>query len=156
VATIANRGHYITPHIVKEIEDNELDSIYHTPRYTTIDPQNYEYVVEGMRQSVIGGPYGSTCRNANIPGIEVCGKTGTAQNRGKDHSVFIGFAPMNNPKIALSVYVENAGYGATWAVPIAALLIEKYMNGSIAPERANRIENISNTNLIPYGIVQKH
>ncbi|KAA6303963.1 Penicillin-binding protein 2, partial [termite gut metagenome] len=73
VATIANRGHYITPHIVKEIEDNELDSIYRAPHYTTIDPQNYEYVVEGMRQSVIGGPYGSTCRGANIPNIEVCG-----------------------------------------------------------------------------------
>ncbi|KAA6305002.1 Penicillin-binding protein 2 [termite gut metagenome] len=156
VATIANRGHYITPHIVKEIVDNELDSIYRTSHNTTIDPQNYEYVVEGMRQSVVGGPYGSTCRGANIPNIEVCGKTGTAQNRGKDHLVFMGFAPMNNPKIAISVYVENAGYGATWAVPIAALFIEKYINGSIAPERAYRIDAINNTNLIPHAVVQKH
>ncbi|KAA6337594.1 Penicillin-binding protein 2 [termite gut metagenome] len=156
-ATIANRGHYITPHIVKEIEDNELDDTYRTVHYTTIDPQNYEYIVEGMRQAVVGGPYGSTCRGVNIPGIEVCGKTGTAQNRGlKDHSIFMGFAPMTNPKIAISVYVENAGYGATWAVPIAALLMEKYINGSVAPERAYRIEDISDTNLLPHGIVQKH
>ncbi|KAA6342674.1 Penicillin-binding protein 2 [termite gut metagenome] len=154
-ATIANRGYYITPHIVRQIEDNEMDSIYTTPHYTMIDPQNYEYIVEGMRGAVIGSPYGSTCYRANIPGIEVCGKTGTAQNRGKDHSVFMGFAPMNNPQIAVSVYVENAGYGATWAVPTAALLIEKYINGFIAAERAYQIDNISNTNLIPHGI-QKH
>ncbi|KAA6310231.1 hypothetical protein EZS27_038432, partial [termite gut metagenome] len=117
-------------------------------------PQNYEYVVEGMRRAVTGG----TCRRANIPGIEVCGKTGTAQNRTmnlKDHSIFMGFAPMNNPKIAISAYIENAGFGATWAVPVAALLMEKYINGSVAPERAYRIEEISNTNLIPHGI-QKH
>ncbi|KAA6343492.1 Penicillin-binding protein 2 [termite gut metagenome] len=154
-ATIANRGHYITPHIVKQIEDNELESSYTTPHYTTIDSRNYEYIVEGMRGAVIGSPYGATCYRANIPGIEVCGKTGTAQNRGKDHSVFMGFAPMNNPQIAISVYVENAGYGATWAVPTAALLIEKYINGFVAAERAYQIDNISNTNLIPHGI-QKH
>ncbi|KAA6300637.1 MAG: Penicillin-binding protein 2 [Candidatus Ordinivivax streblomastigis] len=154
-ATIANRGYYITPHIVREIEDNELESRYTTPHYTTIDRQNYEYIVEGMRGAVIGSPYGATCYRANIPGIDVCGKTGTAQNRGKDHSVFMGFAPMNNPQIAISVYVENAGYGATWAVPIAALLMEKYINGFVASERAYQIDNISNTNLIPHGI-QKH
>lgn len=155
-ATIANRGYFYTPHIVKKIEDHELDSIYRTPRYTTINPEYYEYVVQGMRGAVIGSPYGATCRRANIPGIEVCGKTGTAQNsRGKDHSIFMGFAPMNKPKIAISVYVENAGYGATWAVPIGALLIEQYLNGTIAPERALQIDQISNTNLIPHGI-QKH
>ena len=151
-ATIANRGHFITPHIVKRIKDNLLDSTYRYPRYTTIDSKYYDLVVEGMRGAVVGTPYGGTCRGANLPGIEVCGKTGTAQNRGKDHSIFMGFAPMNNPKIALSVYVENAGFGATWAVPIAALLIEKYINGSVAPERLPRIDEISNTNLIEYDI----
>lgn len=154
-ATIGNRGYFITPHIVKEIEDNELDSTYRERRYTHIDRKYYDYVAEGMRGAVIGSPYGSTCRRANIPGIEVCGKTGTAQNIGKDHSIFMGFAPMNNPKIALSVYVEHGGFGATWAVPIGALLIEKYLTGTIAPERAYLIDQIRDANLIPYDL-QKH
>lgn len=151
-ATIANRGYFITPHLVKEIEDNTLDTLYRERRYTNIDRKYYEYVVEGMRGAVAGSPYGSTCRRANIPGIEVCGKTGTAQNSGKDHSIFMGFAPMDNPEIALSVYVEHGGFGATWAVPIGALLIEKYLTGTIAPERAYLIEQISNANLIPYDL----
>lgn len=154
-ATIGNRGHFITPHIVKEIEDNKLDSLYRTPRYTSIDPKYYEYVVQGMRGAVVGSAYGGTCRRANIPGIEICGKTGTAQNRGKDHSIFMGFAPMNHPKIAICVYVENGGFGATWAVPIGALLVEKYLNGKVAPERASQIEQISNTNLIPYELQKR-
>jgi penicillin-binding protein 2 len=154
-ATIANRGHFITPHIVKEIEDHELDSLYRTPRYTTIDKKYYEYIVEGMRGAVIGSPYGATCRGANIPGIEVCGKTGTAQNKGKDHSIFMGFAPMNNPKIAISVYVENGGYGATYGVPIGALLIEKYLTGKVAPEREYKINQIKNTNLIPHDLQKR-
>jgi penicillin-binding protein 2 len=149
-ATIANRGYFITPHIVKEIEDHELDTLYRTPRYTTIDRKYYEYIVEGMHGAVIGSDYGATCRGANIPGIEVCGKTGTAQNRGKDHSIFMGFAPMNKPKIAISVYVENGGFGATWAVPIGALLIEKYLTGKVAPDREYKIDYIKNTNLIPH------
>ncbi|WP_321333250.1 penicillin-binding protein 2 [uncultured Bacteroides sp.] len=150
-ATIANRGHFITPHIVKSIQDNQLDSLYRFPRYTNISPKYYNLVVQGMRGAVVGTPYGGTCRGINLPGIEVCGKTGTAQNRGKDHSIFMGFAPMNKPKIALSVYIENAGFGATWAVPIASLLIEKYINGSVAPERSARIDEISNTNLVQHG-----
>ncbi|WP_321481300.1 penicillin-binding protein 2 [uncultured Bacteroides sp.] len=150
-ATIANRGYFITPHIVKKIQDTPLDTLYRSRRYTNIDRKYYELVVKGMRGAVVGTPYGSTCRGINLPDIEVCGKTGTAQNRGKDHSIFMGFAPMNHPKIALSVYVENAGFGATWAVPIAALLVEKYINGSIAPERIARVDEISNTNLIQYG-----
>ncbi len=106
-ATIANRGYYITPHVVKEVEDEPLDTLYRTKHYTKVSREHYETVVAGMRAAVLGG----TCRNANIPGIEVCGKTGTAQNRGKDHSAFMGFAPMNNPKIAIAVYVENGGLG---------------------------------------------
>ena len=103
-----------------------------------------------MRGAVIGSAYGATCYGANIPGIEVCGKTGTAQNKGKDHSIFMGFAPMNNPKIAISVYIENGGFGATHAVPVGALLIEKYLTGKVAPEREYKINYIKNTNLIPH------
>lgn len=129
-ATIANRGYYITPHVVKKIENGEIDSIYSVRHYTKVDRENYEYVVEGMRQSVLGG----TCKSANTPLYELCGKTGTAQNNGKDHSVFMGFAPRENPKIAIAVYVENGGFGATYGVPIGALLIEKYLTDSLSTE----------------------
>lgn len=152
-ATIANRGHFITPHVVKSIENDRLDSLYTTKRYTMADKKYYEYVVEGMRGAVIGSPFGATCRRANIPGLEICGKTGTAQNIGKDHSIFMGFAPMNDPEIAICVYVENGGFGATWGVPIGALLIEKYLKGSIAPERQYLVDQISNANLIPANLM---
>ena len=92
----------------------------------------YDIVAEGMRMAVLGG----TCRLANIPGLDVAGKTGTAQNpHGKDHSAFMGFAPYEEPRIAVAVYVENAGFGATYGVPIGSLIIEKYLRGEIAPER---------------------
>lgn len=149
-ATIANRGKYIIPHLVKGIEGKEIDSCYKEWKYTGISKENYEIAVKGMRGAVVGSDYGATCRRADIPGLDICGKTGTAQNRGVDHSIFMGFAPMDSPKIAISVYVENGGFGATWAVPIGALIIEKYLNGSIAPERQYLIDNISNANLIPY------
>lgn len=149
-ATIANRGKYIIPHVVKKIDGKDISDEYHEWKYTGIDADYYELAVKGMRGAVIGSAYGGTCRRANIPGLEICGKTGTAQNRGRDHSIFMGFAPMNNPKIAISVYVENGGFGATWAVPIGSLIIEKYLNDSIASERSYLIDQISNTNLIPY------
>lgn len=133
-ATIANRGHFITPHVVKEVEGEELDSLYRFPRNTDVDKKYYEVVVKGMRQAVLGG----TCRGADIPGIEVCGKTGTAENRGHDHSVFMGFAPMEQPKIAIAVYVENGGFGAVYGVPIGALMIEQYLNGKLSPESEAR------------------
>lgn len=101
-ATIANRGYYVTPHVVKDVAGEPLDSVYSQRHYTMVDKVHYEEVVQGMRAAVLGG----TCRVANLPDIEVCGKTGTAQNRGKDHSAFMGFAPMNDPKIAIAVYVE--------------------------------------------------
>ena len=128
-ATIANRGTFITPHVVKKIEGEELDSIYRFPRKTLVDKENYEYIVQGMRAAVTGG----TCRGANLSFTEVCGKTGTAQNRGHDHSAFMGFAPKNDPKIAVAVYVENGGFGATYGVPIGALIIEQYLNGKLSP-----------------------
>lgn len=127
-ATIANRGTYITPHVVRQIEGQELDSIYTVKHKTMVDASNYEVVVEGMRKAVLGG----TCKSANVPGLEICGKTGTAQNRGHDHSVFMGFAPMNDPKIAIAVYVENGGWGATYGVPIGKLMIEQYLNGKLS------------------------
>ena len=145
-ATIANRGEYIAPHLVKGIEGEEIDSIYRTPKKTMVSAKNYEEVVKGMRLAVTEG----TCRAANIPGLDVCGKTGTAQNRGKDHSAFMGFAPMHNPKIAIAVYVENGGFGATYGVPIGALLMEKYLNGKLSEESEAKAEEISKK-VIYYG-----
>ena len=145
-ATIANRGEYITPHLVKGIEGEEIDSIYRTPKKTMAGRKAYEEVVKGMRLAVTDG----TCRAANIPGLDVCGKTGTAQNKGKDHSAFMGFAPMNDPKIAIAVYVENGGFGAAYGVPIGALLMEKYLNGELSEESKEKAEEISNK-VINYG-----
>ena len=128
-ATVANRGYYFIPHIVRAVQDGQIDTIYRRPHYTMVDRKWYQYAVEGMRAAVTGG----TCRGANIPGYEVCGKTGTAQNRGHDHSAFMGFAPMNNPRIAVAVYIENGGFGATFGVPIGALIMEQYLNGQLSP-----------------------
>lgn len=131
-ATIANRGYYIIPHVVKEISDSVIDPVYSKKHHPSIRKDYYRIVAEGMRMAVIGG----TCRGANIPGIEVAGKTGTAQNpHGRDHSAFIGFAPYDKPKIAVAVYVENAGFGAAYGVPIGSLIIEKYLNREISPAR---------------------
>ena len=131
-ATISNRGWFITPHVVKEIQDTVLPVEYRTRRIPTIDAHWFNDVADGMRMSVTGG----TCRMANLPDIEVCGKTGTAQNpHGKDHSAFMGFAPYDKPKIAVCAYIENAGFGAAYGVPIGSLVMEKYLNGEIAPER---------------------
>lgn len=144
-ATIANRGHFTTPHVVKEIEDNELDSLYRFPRQTSIDSHYYEHIVEGMRAAVTGSSAGATCRLVEtiLPGVEACGKTGTAQNRGKDHSVFMGFAPMNNPQIAIAVYVENGGFGATYGVPIGAMMMDQYLHGKLSPENEKLAEEFS-------------
>lgn len=131
-ATIANRGWFITPHVVKEIQDTVLPAEYRERRRPTIDAKWYPQVAEGMRMAVTGG----TCRRAAIPGIEVAGKTGTAQNpHGKDHSAFMGFAPYDNPRIAVAVYVENGGFGAVFGVPIGSLVMEKYLTDTIAPSR---------------------
>ena len=146
-ATIANRGKYITPHLVKEVENDTIHSKYLVPKSTMVSPASYEEVVKGMRQAVIGG----TCRAANIPGLDVCGKTGTAENsRGKDHSAFMGFAPMDEPKIAIAVYVENGGFGAEFGVPIGALMMEKYLTDSLTAESEKKAETISKK-IIYYG-----
>lgn len=138
-AIMANRGWYITPHVVKSIGDDGPHPQFRTVHKTMVDEKHYSFVVEGMRMAVNEG--GGTARRARIEGITVCGKTGTAQNpHGEDHSVFIAFAPMDNPKIAVSVFIENAGFGGTWAAPIASLMIEKYINREIKDkEKEKRI-----------------
>ena len=139
-AIVANRGYYITPHIVKAVGaiDN-LNKPMMKRHETTVDPSHYDAIVKGMRDVVIAG----TARNAHIDNIAVCGKTGTAQNpHGANHSLFIAFAPEENPKIAIAVVVENSGYGSTWASPIASLMIEKYLTREISrPELENRMKN---------------
>ena len=152
-ATIANRGHFITPHVVKEIQDNPLDSLYTTVRTPTIRKEYYEEIVKGMRAAVTGSTGSGTCRliNTLLPDVEACGKTGTAQNpHGKDHSVFMGFAPMNDPKIAIAVYVENGGWGATYGVPIGALMMDQYLHGKLSPPNETLAEDFSNRRII-YG-----
>lgn len=145
-ATVANRGHYYVPHIVRSIRGGQIDSLYTHPHHTTINPRWYDYAVAGMRKAVLSG----TCHAANIPGIEVCGKTGTAQNRGHDHSAFMGFAPMNSPRIAVVAYIENGGFGAVYGVPIGALIMEQYLNGSLSPSSEKKAQVIQNRH-IKYG-----
>lgn len=145
-ATIANRGYYITPHIVKEVEGGQLADSLLVQHKTKVDKEYYEMVVAGMRSAVTGG----TCRAANSSEYEVCGKTGTAQNRGKDHSAFMGFAPKDDPKIAIAVYVENGGFGAHYGVPIGALMMEQYINGSLSPASEEKAVAFQNRH-IDYG-----
>lgn len=152
-ATIANRGWYVKPHIVKAISDSVIDEDYRKRHRVNIKREHYNQIAEGMRMAVLGG----TCRKANLPGIEVCGKTGTAQNpHGKDHSAFIGFAPYHKPKIAVAVYVENAGFGAAYGVPIGSLIMEKYLNGEISPARKGMEQSMLNSNTIHTSGVKKH
>lgn len=143
-AIMANRGWYYTPHVVKSIGNSGPLERFRKKNYTMVDSKYFAPVVEGMRRCVQEA--GGTARLARIPGITVCGKTGTVENyigsvKQKNHSVFICFAPMNNPKIAVSVFIENAGGGGgTWAAPIASLIIEKYLTGKISDkEKEKRI-----------------
>ena len=140
-ATIANRGYYYAPHVVKKITDAALDSIFTDKKHTGIESEYYDPVVAGMRKAVTGG----TCYGANLPNIEVCGKTGTAQNKGKDHSIFMAFAPADDPKVAISIIVENGGFGATYAVPMGRLMLEKYLNGEISQSDKWIEEKLKNT-----------
>lgn len=146
-ATIANRGYYITPHVVKGIEGEDIADSLKVKHRTMVDPKYYEYIVAGMRSAVEQG----TCRKANNPWYEVCGKTGTAQNAGHDHSAFMGFAPKDNPEIAIAVYVENGGWGADYGVPIGALMIEQYLRGELSPESQKKAEAMQNRHInYPY------
>ena len=147
-AILANRGYYYLPHVVKEIEESEISKVYKHKNYTTIDSINYTKIVDGM-EDVFSWDANGTARFSSIPGIRVCGKTGTAENpHGADHSIFIAYAPRENPKIALAVYIENGKWGSAYAAPIASLLIEKYLTGEIQESR-KRIENdMMNANLL--------
>lgn len=131
-ATIANRGYFYIPHVIKKIgEDGTPAPLYMQKYITSILPENFEPVIEGMEGAVNGGQ-GATARGARLDSIIICGKTGTAQNpHGKDHSIFVAFAPKDNPQIAIAVYVENAGFGSTFAAPIASLMTEKCLTGRI-------------------------
>ena len=129
-ATVANRGFYYTPHVVKKIKDTPLDTTFTKRRYTGISSEYYESIIDGMRWAVNG--LGGTSWKANLPHLEVCGKTGTSQNIGKDHSIFMAFAPRNNPSVAIFVIVENGGFGSDYAVPIARLMMDKYFNGTVS------------------------
>jgi penicillin-binding protein 2 len=148
-ATIANRGYFIIPHVVKEIEGiDTIENRFVNKHVINIDAANFGLVVEGMNLAVNGGS-GRTAGIAQLQNILVCGKTGTAQNpHGKDHSVFIAFAPKDNPKIAISVYVEHGIWGASYAAPIASLMIEKYLTDSIAPNRKWLEDRMLNGNLL--------
>ena len=149
-ATIANRGYFYTPHVVKKVQGEKLDSTYTQRRKTMAGRQAYEYIVSGMRASALGG----TCHELSRYDFEACGKTGTAQNRGHDHSVFMGFAPMNNPKIAVAVYVENGGWGATYGVPIGGLIMEQYIHGKLSEASLKKAETIQHK-VIDYGTTER-
>ena len=143
-AIIANRGYYYTPHIIKGIEGQDsIDIKYRTPHYTPVDRAHFETIIKGMWRGVNRD---GTCQLARLEGLDVCGKTGTAQNPlGDDHSTFISFAPRNNPKIAIAVYVEHGVWGATAAVPIASLLEELYLTDTI--KRPWLVEHVKNLDL---------
>ena len=143
-AAIANRGYFYTPHIVKSVgEEHTIDSRFITKHIISIDTTNFEKIVLGMEGVVKGG----TGTVAALKDIIVCGKTGTAQNpHGKDHSIFVAFAPKDDPKIAIVVVVENAGFGSTYAAPIASLMIEKYLKGEVSNKE--REKSMLNLNLM--------
>ena len=149
-ATIANRGYFYTPHVVKKVKGEQLEAKFREKHYTKASRRAYEYIVAGMRRAVTGG----TCRAADRADYEVCGKTGTAQNHGQDHSIFMGFAPMNNPKIAIAVYVENGGFGADYGVPIGALMMEQYIKGKLSPESEKRATDFQRRR-ISYGAANR-
>ena len=147
-ATVANRGYYYIPHLVKDSEHVQIDEKYRRRNYTLVDTTEFAKVIPGMYMAVNCKPgEGGTATVAAVPGLDICGKTGTAQNpHGKDNSVFICFAPKDDPQIAIVAYVENAGFGATWACPIASLMVERYLCGEIS--RPALEDRIMNTRLI--------
>jgi penicillin-binding protein 2 len=145
-ATIANRGYYYVPHVVRKVQGEPLDTTFTRRHYSKADRRCYDYVVAGMRASAVGG----TCHALSRLNFAACGKTGTAQNRGRDHSVFMGFAPMDNPKIAVAVYVENGGWGADYGVPLGSLIMEQYINGKLSEASEKRAEEFSHR-VISYG-----
>ena len=156
-AALANRGHYYTPHIIKSINKSGRIDPRFTEKHTTgIDSIHFNPIINGMNLAVNGEPgTGSTARSAALNGIIVCGKTGTAENpHGEDHSIFVAFAPQGNPQIALAVYIENGGFGSTYAAPLASLLLEKYLTDTITRPWVE--ERILNTDLIHFEEESEH
>lgn len=151
-ATIANRGWYIAPHLVKGIGKNNNPLPEFVEKHQTdIEKDYFEYVVNGMEMAVVRG---TVSRGAIIPDIQMCGKTGTSQNKkGKDHSIFIAFAPKQNPKIAIAVFVENGGFGGFAAAPVASLLIERYLKGHV--DRKSYEQEWMNKNFLQNVIIPK-
>lgn len=149
MAIIANKGYYIKPHLIKAIgKDKTIKKEYVKKNYVDVDAKNFEPVIDGM-QDAVNAPWG-TAVASRIDGITMCGKTGTVQNpRGKNHSVFIGFAPRENPKIAIAVIVENAGYGGTYAAPIASYLTELYLKGSISAGKLAQVAWMKKQVILP-------
>jgi penicillin-binding protein 2 len=160
ICIVANKGYYYTPHFVEKFDgETSKDTLLHQYRrkhevLTHISDETYETVISGMQDVVDIG----TARIAKIPGINICAKTGTAENKAvidrkviqlRDHSVFVCFAPRENPKIAVAVIVENAGFGATWAAPIGSLLVEKYLNDTLRTERLKEVDRIKDADLMP-------
>ena len=145
-ATIANRGWYYVPHVVKKVEGEPLDTTFTRRHYSKAKREAYDYVVAGMRASATGG----TCHELSRYNFMACGKTGTAQNKGHDHSVFMGFAPMDKPQIAVAVYVENGGWGATYGVPLGGLIMEQYINGKLSEASQRRADEFQHRH-ISYG-----
>lgn len=142
-AAIANRGSYVVPHVVKAVGNQKVKTKEYPRHQSTLSRENFEVIIEGMRQVATLG----TARWYQIEGVTMCGKTGTAENpHGEDHSLFMGFAPADNPKIAIAVVIENSGFGATWALPIASLMMEKYLTGEI--KRPDVEERMINADLI--------
>ncbi len=151
-ATLANRGYYYIPHLVKESPGSPIDARFKERNYTLVDTTHFHKVVEGMYLAVNAAPgTGGTARQAHVEGLDICGKTGTAQNpHGKDNAVFICFAPRENPKIAIAAYIENAGFGGTWAAPIASLMVEKYLNGETSrPDLEKRMKEANLQQYVP-------
>ena len=148
-AIMANRGYYYIPHVVKESEGVTIDPKYRERQYTLVDTTHFPKIVKGMWKAVNDFGDGATANVGYVQGLDICGKTGTAQNpHGKDNSVFICFAPMDNPKIAVAAYVENAGSGASMACPIATLLVEKYLRGEISENRKDTENRVLRSKLI--------
>ncbi len=129
-AAMANRGYWYTPHVVRQIGSNPVDpEIFHFKHVTTIDPEHFDIIIQGMADVFESG----TARASRLDGLPMAGKTGTAENpHGQDHSIFMAFAPVDNPKIALAIIVENGYWGSRWAAPIASLMMEKYIHGDVS------------------------
>ena len=147
-ALIANRGYYYKPHVVKERKGKSIDTLYTKRRESGIDREHFELTVNGMADAVTNG----TCRRVNMePYLTVCGKTGTAENpHGADHSLFIGFAPKDDPKVAIAVIVENGGFGATNAVPIARLMLQKHLMGEIMEQDKYLEKSLAERVILPF------